>query len=267
MKRLFRPALCCGSSNDPAARLFQAVQRYTDSLHVAAEQLLGPHTIAELDLADHYIPGLTAEPAWPTLRAHLIALAAHTGTHPLRHLLTAASGDDLGTADDMAAVLNWRLTALTPTDPGPLPWLRGIPRVLHTDPVWASYLTKRAQLVVDLADQVQHHACQSDAEPIWTPPGSQPSTALIGEITRWRAAYWINPQDPRPTGETQFDTLPALWKQRLDRDIARATHPSADARADERQAAHIALRRGRDDRQRPSPTPERRPSGPSAPSR
>src|SRR4029453_386635 len=30
--------------NDPAARLFQAVQRYTDALHVAAEQLLGPHT-------------------------------------------------------------------------------------------------------------------------------------------------------------------------------------------------------------------------------
>jgi hypothetical protein len=53
--------------NDPAARLFQAVQRYTDSLHVAGEQLLGPQTVAELDQADHYIPRLTAEPAWPTL--------------------------------------------------------------------------------------------------------------------------------------------------------------------------------------------------------
>ena len=138
--------------NDPAARLLVAVQRYTDSLHVAAEQLLGPHTIAELDQADHYIPGLTDEPAWLTLRAHLIALAAETGTHPLRHLLTAASGGDLGTSDDIAAVLDWRLIALTPTEPGPLPWLRGIPPMLHADPVWASYLTKRAQLVVDLAD-------------------------------------------------------------------------------------------------------------------
>ena len=35
--------------NDPAARLFQAVQRYTDGLHVAAEQLVGPQTVAELD--------------------------------------------------------------------------------------------------------------------------------------------------------------------------------------------------------------------------
>ena len=77
--------------NNPAARLFQAVQRYTDGLHVAAEQLLGPQTVAELDQADQYIPGLTTEPAWPTLRAHLLALAAETGEHPLRHLLTAAS--------------------------------------------------------------------------------------------------------------------------------------------------------------------------------
>ena len=72
--------------NDPAARLFQAVQRYTDGLHVAAEQLVGPQTVAELDQADQYIPGLTNEPAWPTLRAHLLALAAETGEHPLRHL-------------------------------------------------------------------------------------------------------------------------------------------------------------------------------------
>ena len=68
--------------NTPAARLFQAVQRYTDGLHVAAEELLGPQTVAELDQADHYIPGLTAEPAWPTLRAHLLALAAVTGEAP-----------------------------------------------------------------------------------------------------------------------------------------------------------------------------------------
>ena len=186
--------------NNPAARLFQAVQRYTDGLHVAAEQLLGPQTVAELDQADQYIPGLTTEPAWPTLRAHLLALAAETGQHPLRHMLTAASGRDLETAGDMAAVLYWRLPELTPTDPGPLPWLPGIPSTLHAHPVWGDYLAKRSQLVADLADQVQDHACQGDAEPVWAAPGSHPSTALIGEIAVWRAANGINPQDPRPTG-------------------------------------------------------------------
>jgi hypothetical protein len=86
--------------NNPAARLFQAVQRYTDGLQVAAEQLVGPETVAELDQADQYLPGLTDEPAWPTLRAHLLALAAETRQHPLHPLLTAASGRDLGTAGD-----------------------------------------------------------------------------------------------------------------------------------------------------------------------
>jgi hypothetical protein len=62
--------------NDPAARLLDAVQRYTDGLHVAAEQLVGPQTVAGLDQADQYIPGLTTEPSWPTLRAHLLDLAA-----------------------------------------------------------------------------------------------------------------------------------------------------------------------------------------------
>jgi hypothetical protein len=253
--------------NDPAARLFQAVQRYTDGLHVAGEQLVGPQTVAELDQADRYIPGLTTEPAWPTLRAQLLALAAETGEHPLRYLLTAASGRDLRTAGDIAAVLYWRLPELTPTNPGPLPWLPGIPSTLHAHPLWGAYLAKRSQLVADIADQVQDHAYQGDGPPVWAAAGRHPITALIDEIAVWRAANGINPQDPRPTGGTQLETLPALWKQRLDRAIARATDPPADARADERQAAHTAVRRWHDDRQRLYQKPERRPSGPSAPRR
>ena len=69
--------------NSPAARLFQAVQRYTDGLRVAAEQLVGPETVAEADQADQY-PGLTNEPAWPTLR-HTYWPAAETGEHHPLH--------------------------------------------------------------------------------------------------------------------------------------------------------------------------------------
>jgi hypothetical protein len=252
--------------NAPAAQLFQAVQRYTDGLHVAAEQLVGPQTVAELDQADHYIPGLTTEPAWPTLRAHLLGLAAETGEHPLRHLLTAASGRDLETAGDMAAVLYWRLPTLTPTNPGPLPWLLGIPPALQHHPVWGVYLAKRSQLVADLTDQVQDHASRGAGEPVWAPSGSHPSTALVREIAVWRAANGINPQDPRPTGGTQLETLPALWKQRLDRNIARSTDSSSNARFNERQTTHTALRPSHDT-QHPHQTPERHPSRPPAPSR
>jgi len=253
--------------NDPAVRLFQAVQRYADGLHVAAEQLVGPRTVAELDQADHYIPGLTAEPAWPTLRAHLLALAAETGQHPLRHLLTAASGRDLRTANDMAAVLDWRLPALTPTNPGPLPWLPGIPSTLHDHPAWGTYLAKRSQLVADLADQVQDHLCQGDRPLAWAAGGGHP-TGLVREIAVWRAASGIDPQDPRPTGGCgQLDTAAALWKQRLDWRIACSTDLSGNERFNERQAAHTALSRSHHDSRRPYQPPGQRPNGPGAPGR
>ena len=253
--------------SDPAARLFDAVQRYTDGLNVAAEQLVGPQIVETLDSqADQIVPDLTSEPSWPTLRAHLLALAAETDEHPLIHLHAAAAGRELHTAEDMAAVLDWRLPEPAHTDPGPLPWLPGIPEALHDHPVWGQYLAKRSELVADLAGQVQDHACQCDAEPVWVPPGTHPSTALLGELAMWRAANGINPQDPRPTGGGQLETLPALWKQRLDRHIARATSPPADARADERQARLTALSRS-DARQRAYQKAERRPSRPTAPGR
>jgi hypothetical protein len=256
-----------GELTEPAARLFQAVQRYTDGLHVAAEQLVGPQSVAELDQADQYLPGLATEPAWPTLRAQLLALAAETGKHPLRPMLTAASGRDLSTAGDMAAVLYWRLPALTPTNPGPLPWLRGIPETLHAHPVWGAYLAKRSQLVAYLADQVQDHACQGDAKPVWAAPETHLSTALVREIAVWRAANGINPQDPRPTGGSQLKTLPTLWKQRLDRHIALSTDSPDNARFNERQAAHTTLSRWHGTSQRPYQTPGQRPNRTAAPGR
>ena len=206
-------------------------------------------------------PGQPSEPTcWP-LRPKL-------EQHPLRHLLTAASGRDLQTAGDMAAVLYWRLPALTPTDPGPLPWLQGIPATLHAHPVWGGYLAKRSQLVADLADQVQDHLCQGDGPPAWAAAGGHP-TALVREIAVWRAANGINPHDPRPTGGGggQLDTAAALWKQRLDWHIARSTDSSGNETFNERQAAHTAVSRSHHDSRRPYQTPGQRPNGPAAPGR
>jgi hypothetical protein len=75
----------------------------------------------------------------------------------------------------------------------------------------------------------------------------------------WRAANGINPQDPRPTGGTQLETLPPRWKQRLDREVARAADPPADARGAEPQEGRTAL--GRYGDRRPSyQKPASRPS-------
>jgi AAA domain len=253
--------------HDPAVRLHEAVQRYTDGLHVAAEQLVGPQTVAALDRADQLVPGLTNEPAWPSLRAHLLSLAAETGEHPLLHLQIAARGRDLRTAGDMAAVLYWRLPELAPAGPGPVPWLPGIPEKLNEHPAWCDYLTKRSRQVADLAQQIRDHACQDDAQPAWAPPGSHPSTALVGEVTIWRAANGIDQRDPRSTGGVQLETAPALWQQRLDRAVARLNDLPGNPELQRRQAAHTTRDRNYDDSQRPYQTPGRRPRGPSAPGR
>ena len=160
--------------SDPAARLCDAVRRYTDGMQVAAGQIIGPHIVQMLDSrADQLVPHLTNQPSWPTLRAHLLTLAAETGEHPLLHLHTAATGRELHTAADIAAVLDWRLPEPAPTGPGPLPWLPGVLQALHDHPVWGRYLATRSQLVTDLANQIRGHASQDETQPMWAPPGSR----------------------------------------------------------------------------------------------
>ena len=239
--------------HDPAARLFDAVQRYTDSLHAAAEQLLGPQVVADLDTIDQYIPGLTDESAWPTLRAHLLDLAAETGDHPLRHLYDAAFGRDLSTAGDMAAVLRWRLPETTASDHRPLQWVPGIPTGLQVNPVWGDYLTKRSQLIASLADHVREQASRSDAAPAWSPKGSHPSATLLGEVAVWRAANGINPHDPQATGGPQLEPRADLWKQHLDRAVANELSHRLDL--DRQPVSQQVRQRQRGDRPRPYQQP------------
>jgi hypothetical protein len=248
----------------PAARLFDAVQRYTDRLHVAAEQLVGPQIVQMLDgQADQIVPELTSEPSWPTLRSHLLALAAETGDHPLLHLQTAAAGGELHTAEDMAAVLDWRLPEPAPTDPGPLPWLPGIPEALPDHPVWDEYLAERSRLATERADQIRGHAGQDGPEPVWATPGSRPSIAIVGEVDVWRAANGIDQKDHRPTGAAQLPTASALWQHHLDRSVANCSDhlPTLDARG--RQAASKD-RRHKDQQRVPQPPATRPNSPPSA---
>jgi conjugative relaxase-like TrwC/TraI family protein len=245
--------------NNPAARLFHAVQRYTDGLRVAAEQLAGPQTVQMLDSrADQVVPHLTNEPSWPTLRAHLLTLAAETGEHPLLHLQTAAAGRELHTAGHMAAVLDWRLPEPAATEPGPLPWLPGIPQALHDHPVWGRYLAKRSELVTDLANRIRGHAGQE--QPVWAPPGSRPNLAIIAEVAVWRAANGIHPNDPRPTGAAQLETASALWQHHLNRGLASDDIGRHGVRA--RDGAGSPRDRRPEDRQRMPKPPAIRPSSP-----
>ncbi len=58
--------------------------------------------------ADQLIPGLTGEPAWPVLRAHLLLLAA-AGADPIAELFTAAALRDPMSAGDQAATIDSRI--------------------------------------------------------------------------------------------------------------------------------------------------------------
>ena len=81
-----------------------------------------------------------------------------------------------------------------------------------------------------------------------------------GDIAVWRAARGIDPQDPRPTGGHQLEAAVELWKQHLDRDVARAIEQH-NSDLDQPQAPRKALHHGYDDIQRPYQR-----SGPNAPS-
>jgi hypothetical protein len=249
--------------NDPAARLFDAVQRYTDGLHVAAEQLVGPQLVQMLDSqADKVIPELTSEPSWPTLRAHLLALAAETGEHPLLHLHTAAAGRELQTAGDMAAVLDWRLQEPAAIGQGPLPWLPGVPEALQDHHVWGEYLAERSQLIIGLANQVRDGASQAQTQPVWAPPGSRPNLAIIGELAVWRAAVGVDPQDRRPTGAAHLQTASALWQHHLDRSLAHDSDDDIGLDIPERRSAPTSRDRRHEDRQRLAQPPAVQPNSP-----
>jgi hypothetical protein len=205
---------------DPAVRLGAAAARYLDALHLSAEHLAGPEVVANLDKnADRMLNGLTDEPAWPTLRSHLLLLAA-AGADPVNELLYAAITRDLTSADDHAAVIHSRIHEMNEvTGGGPLPWLPGIPDRIAADPNWGSYLNARSQLVAELANQIRLNTA---AEALaWAAQRHAPVPAeMIADIQVWRAATQVDPSDLRPTGPPQPGRASRVFQQQLDQRLA-----------------------------------------------
>jgi DNA primase catalytic core len=213
--------------HDPAAGLAEATQRYVDALHAAAEDLAAAQGVAALEnAAEEALPGLTDEPAWPSLRGRLLLLAA-TGSDPIPQLRRFADVRELDSADDQAAVLGWRLD-----DTGnrngfqPLPWLPAIPRCLHDHHTWGPYLAARAQMVAELANRVRRSVA-ADRLPIWVGDGlGQPPSRLVEDIEVWRAAMGVSPDDQRPTGPVQRHKTARLWQRQLDQGLSGSLFPA-----------------------------------------
>jgi len=217
---------------DPATRLGEAAQRYLDSLYVAAEDLLRHQTITGADgttvnlvdaldtAVETLAPGLSDEAAWPTLRAHLLLLGA-AGENPVEALRAAAGDRELQSARDRAAVLDWRLDAsgLRNAGSGPLPWMPGIPARLAEDPHWGAYLSQRAHLVEQLAEQVHTRAAGQSSLPVWAQNGIRPEASTVADVEVWRAAMQVPVDDRRPTGAPQLQKASSTYQRRLNRAV------------------------------------------------
>jgi conjugative relaxase-like TrwC/TraI family protein len=214
--------------HDPALRLGEATRRYVDALHVAAEDLAGAQVVAALEnAAEDAMPGLTDELAWPSLRGRLLLLAA-SGTDPVAQLLGAVDTRELGTADDRAAVLGWRLDdkAHKGAGFGPLPWLPAIPQRVHQHQTWAPYLAARAAAIAELADRVRD-TVDTHQIPRWADQErSQPPSRLVRDVEVWRAAMSVSPDDQRPTGPIQRHMTARMWQRQLDQALGGSLSPA-----------------------------------------
>jgi hypothetical protein len=175
--------------------------------------------------ANRLVPGLTDEPAWPTLRARLLLLAAE-GADSDERLWAACEAGEISSADDRAAVLDWRLDSASPRSSrdGPLPWLPGTPDRIAADPVWGPYLDGRSRQVTQLADEVRLTADGVD----WAEQRCVALPAeLIADIQVWRAATQVDPSDLRPTGPLQLGHAAQTWQHQLDKRLATAATDEA----------------------------------------
>lgn len=214
---------------DPFSRLHRAANMYADSLSLAAEHLAGTTTMSRIDAAAAAIdPDIADAPAWPVLRRNLalLALDGHDPAQALHH----AAATPLGIPVDVAALLDWRLptpAASTLAAVGPLRWLPAIPAAVDRNPQWASYLTARADLVTELADQIRDTARSwtYSTAPAWARPLLDAHPQLMAEIAVFRAAHDVEAADTRLTGPEQHANRSAAVQQlihhRLDAEFDR----------------------------------------------
>jgi conjugative relaxase-like TrwC/TraI family protein len=202
-------------ADEPALLLGPAVTCYVDAITYAAEHHLPAQVKGSIDAAGAK-HGLDRADAWPTLRSHLMLVAAN-GHDPLEVVNQAVALGALDQARDRAAVIDYRLdvTQANNRTRGPLPWLPGIPVQLLDDPTWKAYLSGRYQLTRQLADETRHRA--SADTPRWAQDLYGLDPALVADIQQWRAAHQTPDTDLRPTGAPQFSGAEHDAQRRLDR--------------------------------------------------
>ena len=222
-------------ADDPHLNLSPAARAYDYSVATGSEVHLGPEVMAAIDVAaEEEAPGLTDEPAWPTLRGHLAILGAH-GRDPVEALRSAVRSRELDTALDRAAVLDWRLdpSGKHSSASGPLPWLPTIPTAVHDLPEWGAYLDAREELVTAHCARIAADVATwtPTTAPVWARPllTDEPDLELLTDLAVFRAAHDVDPADRRPTGPEQLAAASVKAQRSLDRRAAEMIETGNDA--------------------------------------
>jgi conjugative relaxase-like TrwC/TraI family protein len=222
-------------ADDPHLNLSPAARAYDYSVATGSEVHLGPEVMAAIDVAaEEEAPGLTDEPAWPTLRGHLAILGAH-GRDPVEALRSAVRSRELDTALDRAAVLDWRLdpSGKHSSATGPLPWLPAIPTAVHDLPEWGAYLDARQELVATHCARIAADVATwtPTTAPVWARPllTDEPDLELLTDLAVFRAAHDVDPADRRPTGPEQLAAASVKAQRSLDRRAADMIDTGNDA--------------------------------------
>ncbi len=222
---------------DPFRRIARQALAYDDAIGTLAEHQLGVTRLNEIDAAANELhPRLTDEGAWPVLRKHLATLEVD-GKDAVESLSSAYSSREVTTAQDVAAVLDWRLD---PTGEhsahrggAPLPWLPAIPRKL-TDPAHSAYLSRRGELVDELATAIRSSAAGWTVRdcPQWARPylANGADIALVADLAVFRAAMDVADSDARPTGAPHPAAAIAKAQKQLERRAGEHVRTSDDAR-------------------------------------
>lgn len=204
-------------ANDATLRLKGVVERYADAIDHAAQVQLGSARVQELtSQAEDLHPGLSECDAWDVLLSHLCRIDVETDGHAIDALREALSGRDVGTARDVAAVLDWRLdpAASHGGGVGPLPWLPEVPHL--ADRAWRDFLVALRADVAETASEVvaDHLRCDTAGWAIGLDEN------LRSDLAVWRAAQGIGEDDLSPTGPPQLSVRVKRYQASLEARVA-----------------------------------------------
>lgn len=208
-------------ARDPFTRLGPAVRALDDAIGTLAEAKVGTARLTEIiDAARKLSPTIVEASAWPVLRKHLAVLDLNTDTDPVSLLITAYRSRELDSAQDAAAVLDWRLDpeGMHSRSGGPLPWISGVPTGLPDDQT--AYLDRRSSLVSDLADEIRTAvtAWTINDAPAWARPfvAMDAPRDLVADLALFRATHDVPATDLRPSGPPHLHTKVRVWQKQLD---------------------------------------------------